>query len=125
MAFNYPASAVTATALITQFGQTITHASVTEGVYDPATGTVGTTTANQTGIGVLLEYSVKESGVMQASGVLVTANTRKLLLSVSGMTVAPMPNDTVTVAGIVYTVEQVKTLKPSDTVVMYELRVTR
>lgn len=125
MAFDYARSAATATRLLTNFGQAVTHTNVAEGTYNPATGTFSTTTTNQSAIGVLLEYTTEEAGVIQAAGGLVQANDRKLLLGVSGITLSPVPNDTVTVSGVVYTVIKVRTLKPAATVVMYELHLRR
>lgn len=125
MSFDYGKSAATATRLLAKFGQAVTHNSIAEGAYDVATATVPLTTTAQPGTGVLLEYSVQEAGVMQAAGTLVQTNDRKLLLSVSGITIPPAPNDTAVVAGVTYTVLQVKTLKPAAVVVMYELHLRR
>lgn len=114
-----------ASELIAEFGQALTHISVTEGVYNPATGTTTNTTTTQNGFGAIFEFTNQEAGVIQTAGGLVQTNDRKLLLSSSGITVGPLPNDTMTVDGVVYTVLKVQTLKPAATVVMYELHLRR
>lgn len=125
MSFDYANSAATATRLLTKFGLATTHNSIAEGAYDPATGTVGTTTTAQSGISVLLEYSTKEKGEFQQAGTAVDASTRKLLLSVSGITVAPKPADTVVFNSVTYTILQVATLAPGGTPVLYECMVKK
>ena len=125
-AFDYADATATATELLTDFGTACTVTRVVEGTYNPATGTfTGGSTTNQSGIGVLLEYTPQEAGVLQQAGTLVQASDRKLLLSVSGINNAPEPNDTVTFNGVVYTVIQAKSLAPAGYVVMYELMLRR
>jgi hypothetical protein len=125
VSFDYANSAATATRLLTKFGRAMTHNSIAEGVYDPSTGTVTNVTTAQSGVGALLEYSTKEKGEHQQAGTAIDASTRKLLLSVSGITVAPKPADTVVFNSVTYAVLQVATLAPGGTPVLYECMVRK
>lgn len=74
MAVNYANMRALATKLITENGKPITLIRTTDGVYDPATGSTGSTTSNVEGNGVLLKYSNKE-----IDGTTILSSDRKLL----------------------------------------------
>lgn len=125
MAFDYAEAAAKALELIAEFGIEVSHSSVPDGTYNVATSTMTAVPVQQTGTGVLLEYSTQEKGVRQAAGKLVQTNDRKLLLAPQGITIHPVPNDTITFNAITYTVIEVATLGPAGIPVLFTLQVRR
>lgn len=125
MSFDYEKSAATADRLLHKFGRAVTLNSKQLGSYDPETATASSIVNEQAGTGVLLEYSVKESGQRQASDSIIQIGDKKLLLSTVGIEYPPAPNDTVDVGDDTYTVIQVRTLAPAGTAVLYECQLRR
>lgn len=127
MAFDYAPLVATAARLLAEFGQTVTLTRVTPGAYDPVTGTnAAGTTATQSAAAVLLDYSAAESGAQFADGSMVQIGDKKVLIQASGLAWAPDALTTVTdVAGVVWQLEQVRTLAPSGVALMYAGNGTR
>ena len=119
MSFNYSNSAASALKLITKFGASGTLIKRAEGSYDPATGTSAITETSYTVKAVLLNYRANETNTQ---GSLIQAKDRKVIMQAT--TVTPDVSDTFTFGGVTYRVVEVKTLSPSGTNVLHELRVT-
>lgn len=116
MSFYKDAQAV-ANSLLSEYGQSITLTHSTTGNYDPATGTVESTSTTATGRGAVFDYPA--SGLSQADGTLILQGDKKLLLSAVGIA-APVLNDLAIANGITYIIKNIKSLNPAGTVVMYE-----
>lgn len=114
----------TANRLLKGKGQTVTLTNISPGVYDPTTGSVANATSTQTGTGALLDYGFHQAGIYSAPGSLVRVGDKQLLLSplnsAGAALTAPEPGDTVVVAGITYTITQVKAMAPAGTVVIFD-----
>lgn len=107
-------------------GQPVTITRVTEGAYNPATGSTSETTTTQTGVGAVFPYS---PGLRNQPGSMIAENDQQLLLSTLGSTGAPLNpapsvNDRVTLAdGSVHTIEAVQTLAPAGIDIMHDCRI--
>jgi hypothetical protein len=102
--------------VIQKSGQAVTVTHIVTGAYNPATGTVSSTSTVQSGFAVELAYSHSE-----IDGTLILRGDKKLLLSISGMTAVSV-DDTCTVGGVVYLIKNVKPLSPGGIVLLYELQ---
>lgn len=119
MSFDYADAAATALELITDFGASATLIKRAEGSYDPATGTNSVTETSYTVKAVLLNYRANETNTQ---GSLIQAKDRKVIMQAT--TVTPDVSDTFTFNSVTYRVVEVKTLSPSGTNVLHELRVS-
>lgn len=117
MAFNYPKTAATATALLAKFGQAVSVARGS-GAYDPNTGTItGSVTQTAVGVGVALDYKQGE-----IDGTLVMAGDRRILIA-PRLSITPTTGDTVTLAGgSILRVMASKPLSPAGVVVLHEVQ---
>jgi hypothetical protein len=126
----YTRAAATALRLLTDKGQAVT---ITKtggaGTYDTATGSnTVTPPAAQTVMGAVFEYNTFiRSGVRNDKTTLVTAGDKQLLLAATatdGTTLtAPVPDDTVQVGVITYTITAVAPLSPAGAVIYYECNI--
>lgn len=116
--FDYAKMAVTARRLLTRFGQSITISRTTGATYDPVTGvtTPGTTTAF-TPKGVLLKYPDR-----LIDGTRILQSDRKLILD---DTVAPEMSDKPLVQGEEWTIQDIMTVSPAGTPLIYEVQVRK
>ena len=116
MTFNYVGLEITSLSLITRFGKDATLNRVTEGAYDPSTGTnTGASTSTQTVKAVFTDY--KE---MQIDGSIVQRGDRLVLVAASGIS-EPLTNDEIDG----YKVVNVKLVKPAETALLYKLQVRK
>ena len=113
----YTRANVTANNILSKLGQSVMLTHKTAGSYNPATGTASNSDSQETGTGAVFDYGTKD-----VDGKLILQGDKQLLLSTQGIT-APKVKDTVTIAGLVYSVESVSTLSPAGTVVLYELNI--
>ncbi len=116
----------TANKLLIGKGQAVTLSNVVPGVYDPATGgTSAATTTVQTGTGTIMDYGVRQAGIFNSPGSLIREGDKQLLLSAlntAGAEItAPDIGDIVVGSGKTFTVEQVKSIAPAGTVVMFDI----
>lgn len=116
----------TANKLLIGKGQPVTLTNVVPGVYDPATGgTAASTTTVQTGTGTIMDYDIRQAGIFNSPGSLIREGDKQLLLSAlntAGSEItAPDIGDTVVASGKTFTVEQVKSIAPAGTVVMFDI----
>lgn len=110
----------TASALIAEYGVLMTLSQETAGGYDPATGSLTTSTNTYPAYGVKLGYKRPD-----IDGTLVKVGDMKVLLSVDGLTVEPSTTDTLTIGGIDWKILRVDPLEPGDTTIMYTLQVRK
>ena len=118
----YSNAASTANKLLVKFGQPVTLTQITEGAYDPNTGTVVSAGTTYVGSGALFDYAQRE-----IDGTLVQQTDRKLYLSAKQINGQAMPvpqtQDTVTVGSAVYSVVRSMPLNPAGTDVLFEAQV--
>ncbi|KAF1711064.1 hypothetical protein CSC70_03815 [Pseudoxanthomonas kalamensis DSM 18571] len=121
MAFDYPASAATAAALLDTFGQTVTLSRVVPGGYDPATGTVSPDTVqSQTCKAAILPY--RDGDYLDGT---VKAGDRKALIE-PNLSWAPDATTKLTeVSGSVWQLEAVTEVAPAGVPVLYKANATR
>lgn len=98
------------------FSATLTKTTLTPGAdpWDPSTGT--TTTVNTAVTVVVTEYEKN-----QIDGTLIQASDRKVLMTAMAG-VEPVPADTLTISGKVYSVINAMPLAPAGIAVMYEVQ---
>jgi hypothetical protein len=113
--FNYVKSAATATKLLTQFGRDITHRQITEGTYNPATGTVSNTETNATVKAV--DLAVK--GNEYQNNTLIQAGDRYALLAPSVQAVDV--SDKLIIDGTLWNIIAVEKLAPANVLVMWKV----
>jgi hypothetical protein len=116
--FDYSKSVSTATRLITKFGRAMTLRVETEGAYDPATGLVPVSSADNAVIGVIFELSGRLIGQSLQNDTLASANDKQCLLKVD---VAPSLLDKLVVGADTFLVINIKELNPGGTVIFYDL----
>ena len=107
-------------AALTEYGRTATLRKVTEGTYDPTTGTTtggGTTDATVT-IGPLLSYKNFE-----IDGTRIKAEDRKVIMATSGVATAPDSGDRIIIGSTTYTVITMKAYDVNGTTFAYVLQV--
>jgi hypothetical protein len=112
MTFNYGASAITALNLITKFGRTIQHVSITEGTYDPATSSVTNTTTSTDvqGCDFEADANMYQRGVVQFGD-------RYCLI---GQGVQINVSDQLIIDGVTWAIYKVEKLAPASTVVLWK-----
>ena len=116
MSFDYAKSQVTATKLLTKFGQVVTRRTYAAGAYNTATGTSAQTTTDTSRIGVLLDYPSK--GQQYTAGGLIQVGDKQLLLDGAGTAAL---TDRYIVQGVEYSVMAILELKPAATTVLFDL----
>ena len=122
MSAFYDRMAATALRLIERFGLTATLSEVTPGEYDPVTGVeTGGATLTQTGQLILLDYTVQEAGIINASGSLVQQGDKKIMLAAKGLEWPPTMTTTVLADGLTWTIINIKSTNPAGTPLVYEL----
>lgn len=117
----YDDAAGVADDLLSQFGQSCVLGSVTDGTYDPATGSASPTTASQPVTAAMFDYPQRF-----VDGTLIRTGDKRALVSPVGLTVEPKPGDTLTdAAGKVHQVVDAKATAPAGTVVLWTLQVRK
>ena len=116
MSFNYAELATTATQLITEFGASATLRVVTDGTYDPATGVATTTTTDTacTAVEVALDQKMVD-------GALIRKSDSRVLISVSGVTTAPVSGNQFIWGSTTYSIIIVKPIAPARVNVVYDV----
>jgi hypothetical protein len=113
----------TANKMLEGKGQTITLLKQSAGSYSVSTGAVTVTPSTYYAYGAIFDYGNKS-----IDGTLIKSGDKQLLLSAYSTTTgtlltAPVVNDKVTVAGITYTITQIKTVAPGGTTVIYDCNI--
>lgn len=111
--FDYAKMAATAARLLEKFGSTVTVKRETGGSVDPVSGVV--TSGSQTTYspnGVLTKFPDN-----LIDGTRIQASDRKLILD---DTIAPLLTDKVTIQGEDWTLQEIMTVNPAGTAIIYE-----
>jgi len=108
----------TASRLLEQFGQVVTFTRTTGGGIDPITGQDTTTTEALETVGVLRRFPDN-----LIDGTRIQATDRELVVRATDLT--PVINDSVTVNGEEFTIEEINTSTPAGTDLVYFVRVRR
>lgn len=117
----YADMALVADDLLYEFGQACVLGSVTDGEYDPETGTAGPVSTPHSVTAALLDYPQRF-----IDGTVIRTGDKRALMSPVGLTVTPKAGDTLTdVAGAVHQVVDAKPLAPAGTVVLWTLQVRK
>lgn len=116
---NYAATARSVKRQIKAAGMAMTLARITPGVYDPATGSVASTSATHTGFGVKLNYA---QNMVDGSRIL-QGDQRVYLDPLIGAT--PQPADTLTIGTDVWNVVESRPLSPAGVVVLHDVQVRK
>jgi hypothetical protein len=114
-AFNYPATAATATRLLARFGASATLKRLSGSAYDPATGTTVPTYADHATTAAVFAYPQK-----YVDGTLIKQGDQ---LAYCDPAVVPVAGDTFAWQGVTLTIISVKPTSPAGTVVLYEAQV--
>jgi len=114
-AFNYPATAATATRLLQRFGASCTLVRTTEGAYDPATGSNTVTVANLATTAAVFAYDQK-----YIDGTLILQGDQ---LAYCAPSVEPKQGDSFTWQGVTRTVIAVKPISPAGIPVLFEAQI--
>jgi hypothetical protein len=119
MSFDYAGIASTATQLLAEMGQTVTHKLTSDAAYNPATGQSSPVVTTKARSGVVLEFG---SGQTLVRGQLIAQYDKRLLLEPS----APVePQDHFVIGSHEYVVLSVGEISPAGTVVMYDVHLHR
>lgn len=71
-------------------------------------------------------FAVVDFDARLIDGSTIRAKDKRVLLSTAGLTIEPVPTDKIRIGGVDHSiVGEVKTLKPADIVVMYEIQARR
>lgn len=111
-AFNYPATAATATRLLERFGAAATIRHPTGTVYDPATGTMVPAYSDTATTAAVFAYSQR-----YIDGTLIRQGDQQAYCAPA---VAPVQGDRLTWQGTDYEVVAVKPVAPAGVPVLYE-----
>ena len=120
MSFDYLETASDVDELLIEFGQPVTIRTVTTGAYDPATGSVSSSSADVIGNGAVFDFVLHLSGTSFVAGTLIASGDKQLLLSPVGIT-PPQPGSLVIIGGVTWKIEAVKVTGPAGIAVLYEL----
>lgn len=112
MAFNYAATAATATRLLQRFGAAATLKRATAGAYNPATGTSAPTVASLSTTAAVFAYPQK-----YVDGTLILQGDQQAFCAPG---VTPKQGDVLAWQGIDYQVIAVKPVSPAGVVVLFE-----
>lgn len=115
---DYAKNKATATKMLTKFGRDVTLRVVTAGTYNPATGTVSNTNADETRKAAIFAYS---KGEQHQAGTLIQANDKKAYMDANGTT--PDVSHKVVIDSVVYSIISVDELKPATVAILYTLQV--
>jgi hypothetical protein len=125
MTFNYTKAAASAEQLLRNFGKNVTVRKQVAGTYDPATSSAAITNVDTTAKGALLNYTRMQYGQHTEAGTLIQVGDKKLLLSPVNLTSDPTASDLIIAGGFTWNIIDVKTLRPADVTVLYEIQLRR
>lgn len=110
----------TALRLLTKYGKTLTYTGVTQGAYDPATGSTSTTETVLQMKGLVEDYQRQADGAAFVNG-LVLEGDKKITVAGSAFSTAPAPGDKVAFDGNVLTIKNVKATFAGEVPALFEL----
>lgn len=115
MTFNYPATAATATRILTRFGAACTLKRTSQGAYNPATGTSAVTTTSLPTTAAVFAYPQK-----YVDGTLILEGDQQAFCAPG---VVPKQGDALTWQGVDYQVVMVKPVSPAGIPVLFEAQI--
>lgn len=120
----YTADTNTVQRTIADLGQAITLRTLTEGAYDPATGSATSSYADTSRRAVVTDFTNQQYGQTLITDTRIVTGDVRCLMDASG--VAPTLSSHVTVGGVEYAVMEVKSVNMSGaTVIAYEMLLRR
>lgn len=123
MTFNYSRPAATALRLIAKYGRTIQHQRITEGAYNPETGTDTGTTVSTNVKGADFDFKLQSAGQSNITDSLIQAGDRYVLI---GAEVAAIDtSDKLVIDGVTWNIVSVKKLAPAGVVVLWTVHVRK
>ena len=123
MSFDYNRPAATALRLIAKYGRTIQHQSITEGTYNPETGTDTGTTTSTNVQGADFDFKLQSAGQSNITDSLIQAGDRYVLI---GAEVAAIDtSDKLVIDGVTWNIVNVKKLAPAGVVVLWTVHVRK
>jgi hypothetical protein len=105
----------TASKLMAKFGGTATIRRVTNGTYNPVTGTASESTSDTTVKGVVEDVNAREVND------LVQAGDRRLTIAAADVNAAPTTSDRIIISGVTYQVVRIATIEQDNQPITYEL----
>jgi len=118
---DYSSIAATALNQIADKGRTVVLVFKTQGAYDPTTDAAPVNSSSSQSVKMLLTNYNKRD----VDGTLIKSGDKLGLLAPSGLTRAPKTDDKVTDGGESFTVKNVETIQPGDTVLLYKLQLRK
>lgn len=109
----------TAVNLVDKYGKNVTHTIVTEGSYDPTTGTITPSSTSNTVKAIVEDYK----GIELVSGQILHGDV-KITLPALGNT-KPEINDKITIDTVEYMIVSIKTVWSGEYPAVYELQVRK
>lgn len=107
---------------IRRYGATATLTQITQGAFDPATGTSGSTTVSTATKAILDASSLQGLGYTFGQDQVIDGDL-KATIPAKGLDVAPKPGDGLTIGATTYTIKAVRPLYVGASAVTYELLV--
>jgi hypothetical protein len=104
-----------ASKLVTKFGGLIVYRKVSNGVYNPETGTISESNIDVTIRGVLDEVNNREVGG------LVAASDKKLTIAAADLSTPPSAQDQVIINSIVHQIIQISIVEQDNSAITYDL----
>lgn len=115
----YSDMAATASELLAEFGMAVTLSRMTQGAYNPATGTNTNTPTTHAGTGVKLDYEQSE-----IDGTHIRVGDQRVYLA-PDLAVTPQTGDTLTIGAEVWKVIASRPLSPAGVVVLHDVQVRK
>ena len=110
----------TALRLIARLGKTAGYISVTDGIYNPATGAAVPTETTYSVKAIVEEISYRSVGAGFMAG-LVREGDKKIIVAASGVTFTPKTGDKFNVDGVIYEVLNFRTTYSGELVALFEV----
>lgn len=120
MSFDYSSLASVSVAQIADKGRNVTYRIATQGTYDPQTDAITSqSTSTKTVKAVIINARQNE-----IDGTLIKKGDKFALIADDSLTFTPKTNDVI-FDGDEYTVKNIKTVKPGNTVLLYKLQLRK
>ena len=117
---DWSAKSKSAESILRAKGAAMTLRVVSEGTYDPSTGTAsGVTTTDTTCYGIMKTPSVQDAGQAYDDGSMVLAADMIATIGAHGLTAAPTPGNILVIGGDAWTIKRVKPLAPANVAILY------
>ena len=109
-----------ATALrqILKYGKTLVYTVMTDGVYDPATGTATPSETTYTIKAVVEDYSYRSAGAGFQAG-LIRDGDKQITIAAQGLLFIPKAGDKINVDGTIYTALNLKSTYSGEQIALY------